>query len=350
MPALHPRPTDEQEAALALLRGGQSFLLVGHVRPDGDCLGSQAALAHLLQGLGKRVQIRNPDPAGPEFAPILAGLDVRSGLDDPLPEHEICVLLDINDLGRCGDLEGPLREAPSLKLVVDHHLPSGPPADLPFWEAAFLDTSASATGLLVARIAHALDLPLTGPAAEAVFLALATDTGWFRYANTDAETLGLAAQLVASGVEPNAIHMRLHQQEPAGYPGAIAELLQGLQLSCDGRLALLPEPLPGPGSTRLAEPGAVLDLVRAVGSVEVVLHVRLLEDGTCKLSARSKTAFDVRDLAAVFGGGGHSKAAGAPLPWGLDEACRKVREEAERRLLVSDGALAATTRETEVLG
>lgn len=331
---LHPSPTPAQEAALELLRSAGSAVLVGHVRPDGDCLGSQAALAGVLARLGKRVHILNPDPPGPGFERLgeLTPFETFDG--GRLPEHEVAIFLDINDPARCGSLEGPLRESPSAKLVVDHHVFHG----APWWDAEFVDVSASATGLLVARMADALGVPLEGVVAEAIFTALVTDTGWFKYSNTDSETMALAARLVAGGVVPNALYERLYQRNPAGLPGAIASVLRGLEYFCDGRLAVIEHPIPARGGALLEDADPVLDIVRAVGSVEVVLYVRELEDGRCKLSARSKTDFDVNALARRFGGGGHKKASGATIEGSLPEVRARLVDAATSMLARSGKA------------
>ena len=317
-----------RQAALALLRAEERFLLVGHVRPDGDCVGAQAALARVLSALGKRVFVVNPDAPAPSLRPLLDGLDATAFAGEVLPDHDVCVLLDINDLSRCGPMARALRSHPSRKLVVDHHVPGGEP----WWDAAYLDVTASATGLLVARIARELDVALDARAAEAVFTALVTDTGWFKYSNTDAETMELAAELVRAGVRPDRLYGRLYQEREATLPGAIAGVLSGLEYECDGRLAVIEHPSESRGGAPLDDADPVLDIVRSVSSVEVVLYVRELEDGRCKLSARSKSDFDVNRLAVKFGGGGHKKAAGATIEGSLSEVRARLVDAASRTL------------------
>ncbi len=310
------KPLDaEQERALALLRAGQSFLLVGHVRPDGDCLGSQGALARGLQALGKRVAILNADPPEPAFDYLTRELPYGVYAGGALPEHDVVALLDFNELSRTGPMSAALASAPSKKLVIDHH----PYAGRPWWDACFVDVSASATGLLVWRILAALGAPPDALVARAVFTSLVTDTGWFRYSNTDAETLALASELVTLGAQPSALYGQLFQRRPAGEPRALAAVLARLEYFAGGRLAVVHQPLGNGGAPGLDDGDPVLDLLRAVGSVEVVLYLRETESGSCKLSARSKTSFDVNQLARRFGGGGHVKAAGATIAGPLPE-------------------------------
>jgi len=160
--------------------------------------------------------------------------------------------------------------------------------------------------------------------ARAVFTSLVTDTGWFRYSNTDAETLALAGELVTRGADPAVLFGALFQRRPAEEPRALAAVLARLEYFAGGRLAVTVQPLWNGGQPVLEDGDPVLDALRAVGRVEVVLYLRETEPGTCKLSARSKTDFDVNRLARRFGGGGHVKAAGATLRAPLAEARAQV--------------------------
>jgi phosphoesterase RecJ-like protein len=317
-PAASPAPAlDEAQArALALLRAGSAFVLAGHVRPDGDCIGAQAALARTLERLGKRVSIVNPDPPEARYAYLASECAYATYAGGELPAHDVAVLLDASELERCGALGDALRAAPSKKLVVDHHVQHG----RPWWDAAFVDVSAAATGLLVRRIARALGVELDRVAAEGVFTSLVTDTGWFKYSNTDRETLATAAELVAAGVDPAALYRAIYQQKSAAHPLGIARLLERVEYHAGGRLALVTLPLALGAPPEAVDTDEVLDILRSVGAVEVVLLLRETPEGAIKLSARSKTDYDVNALARAFGGGGHVKASGATLQGTLDEA------------------------------
>ena len=321
MTDFRPQPTPEQAQALEVFRSHESFLLAAHVRPDGDCLGSQAAMARVLQAMGKKVVVLNPDPPDPEFLAMTACADFREYKGGPIPQHDVCVLLDINDLSRCGDLAEPLRAAPSTKVVVDHH----PFEGTPWWDASFVDISASATGLLVHRIAAALGVEIDAQAALAIFVSLVTDTGWFRYSNTDAETMAVASELVDAGVRPAEVFSMLYQQNHSNEPQALGNVLQRVQYHADRRLAVLDLPLSNGG---LRDSDTMLDIVRAVADVEVVLFVKELEPGLCKLSARSKSFYDVNALARKFGGGGHVRASGATIRGELEEVRGALVEKA----------------------
>jgi phosphoesterase RecJ-like protein len=187
-----------------------------------------------------------------------------------------------------------------------------------------VDVTASATGLLVWRILRALGAPVDDVVARAVFTSLVTDTGWFRYSNTDAQTLALAAELIPLGADPAALFGTLFQRRPAEEPRALAAVLARTEYFAGGRLAVAVQPLGNGGAPGLDDGDPLLDILRAVERVEVVLYLRETEPGSCKLSARSKSAFDVNRLARRFGGGGHVKAAGATLLGALADARARV--------------------------
>lgn len=319
----------ERARALELVRGASSFLLVGHVLPDGDCLGAQAALAGALESLGKQVRILNPDPVQRELEYLARGRRFgvwRAGA--ALPAHDVAVLLDFCELERCGAMFAPLAAYPSRKLVVDHHLFHG----APWWDAAYLDPGAAATGLLVARMARELGARLDPSGAAGVFTSIVADTGWFKYSNTDAEALSVAAEMVTLGVVPAAIFAALHQRSSQERPRAVARALSHLSYEAGGRLAVVGLPRATAGQAELDDGDEVLDLLRAVEAVEVVLLLRETRGGEVRLSARSKGEFDANALARDFGGGGHRKAAGATLPGPLEAARERVVAQALERL------------------
>lgn len=321
-PTARPLEAD-REKAIELFREAGSFLLAGHVRPDGDCVGSQGALARVLQSMGKDVTILNPDHPGEQFHYFYDACPFGVYDGGRVPDHDVCVLLDINELSRCGDLATPLARASSKKVVVDHHPHEGEP----WWDASFVDVSASATGVLVWRIAQQLGCEIDEIAARALFTSIVTDTGWFRYSNTDAETLALAGELTRRGVSPDAVFSALYQTNDRSQPEAIARVLARTQYFADGRLAVVDHPLDATAPA-LRDTDTVLDVLRAVGDVQVVLYVRELEQGMCKLSARSKTDFDVNALARRFGGGGHVKASGASIEGGLEDVRARLIDAA----------------------
>jgi phosphoesterase RecJ-like protein len=315
-----PQPASERERALELIARGRRFVLSGHQRPDGDCLGAQSALASLLVDQGREVWIYNPDPPEKRYQYLGEKVPLRAWQGGDLPVHDVTVLLDFSELSRTGELAPVLAAQSSKKLVVDHHLHHG----TPWWDACYVDVAASATGLLVRRIARELGWKLDRAAAQGVFTSLVTDTGWFKYSNTDAETLATAAEMLALGADPARVYDQLYQQRSRHHPLYLAQLLARCEYFADGRLVLVDQPLAEKIDPDLVDSDELLDILRSVAGVEVVLFLREIQNGSCKLSARSKTAYDVNALARRFGGGGHKKASGATIPGKLAEVRARI--------------------------
>lgn len=309
--------TADESAALELLKSGKRFLLTGHMRPDGDCIGAQAALSRVLAASGKEVFIRNPDPVEGQFDYLAREVDYRAWKPgDAIPQHDVTVLLDCAELSRCGSLAPVLEQHKSAKLVIDHHVHVGEA----WWDAAFVDVTASATGLLIHRIARALGVELDKTAAQGVFTSIVTDTGWFKYSNTDAETLRVAGELLETGMDVSLIYQAIYQRKSKNHPLEIGGILATTRYFADSKLAVVTSPRTAP-----ADGDDALDILRAVGSVEVVLFIREQDGGACKLSARSKSdLYDVSALAREFGGGGHKRAAGATIEGSLESVSGRL--------------------------
>jgi phosphoesterase RecJ-like protein len=312
--------------AAEFMRSGSSYLLTGHVRADGDCLGAEVALFHLLRGLGKSVKIVNPDPVSSRYAFLTAATPIghydAASPAGGLTGFDTVCLLDANSFDRTGPLAPHARRKGIRRMVVDHHQPGPGEA----WDFELVDASAPSSGVLVYRLAKKLDIDLPPPAVEAVFMSLTTDTGWFKYSNTDRETFAAAAELVERGVQPSAVYGKLFQNYARDYPIGVGVVLRGVKYYAGGRLAVAvvrDDELRGAKGT-LSETEDILDLLRSVGSVEVVLLFRELPGGRAKCSARSKGDFDVHRLMGPFGGGGHRKAAGADLDGPLEAAAERV--------------------------
>ena len=315
-----PTLTQQEQAALQTLQQAERILLTGHVRPDGDCIGAQAALYSLLMDLGKQVRIVNSNLPEAQFDYLREDIPFEADGGGDLPEHDLVILLDCSELSRTQDMAARLSSMPSKKMVIDHHILP----EYPWWDAAYVDTSASATGILVHRLTKAANLKLSPVARMGVFTSIVSDTGWFKYSNTDGETLRVAGELVEAGLAPEKIYASIYQRKPASHPIAVSDALKGLQYHAGGKLASISVALDEDGEAPDLDSDDVLDLVRSVGEVEVVVFLREMSKGRCKLSARSKADYDVNRLARKFGGGGHAKASGATLDMPLQDALTQL--------------------------
>lgn len=302
----------------ALIVPGQRVCLTTHVNPDGDGLGSEVALAHLLQPLGVTVMITNPTPTPSRFAFLfeaLPGVDRSDQAVKELRRADIVIVCDIADVSRLGNLASTLTERGVPVACIDHHvgpgqLPPGP---------RYVDPSASATGELVYLLARTLGWTVTGATARALYVAMLTDTGGFRFSNTRPRTLRIAADLLELGVDPEQVYLDVYASAPAGRPRLLGETLQTLVVEPDIGLAWVTVP---PGAIERHGVDAddldgVVEHARSIHGVRLALLFRELSGGRTKVSFRSVGSVDVAALAAKFGGGGHNRASGAALTGSL---------------------------------
>ncbi|MBL8722666.1 MAG: bifunctional oligoribonuclease/PAP phosphatase NrnA [Planctomycetes bacterium] len=319
-----------------LLRAERRFLLTGHEHPDGDCVGAQTALSHLLQALGKEVVIHNPDPLAKAYGFLRQ--HTRFGhhqAAEPLPAHDVVVLLDCSQLRRVGQLGDRLRAAGKPIAVIDHHVGS----DRGDGQVCYVDAKAAATGALVRRLFREFGVPLNLAAAEGVFLSLVSDTGWFRYSNADAEVFTMAAELVAAGVDASKIYDQLYRQNHPDSAALLAEALGHASLRCAGRLAIagLDKDYMDRAGRADFDTDAVLEPLRSMVGIEVVALLKERFDGGVKVSLRARGDVDVQRIAAAFGGGGHQKAAGATLKLTLADGLRAVEQAVAAALTATGG-------------
>ena len=299
------------EALAAVFQPGRRVCLTTHVNPDGDGLGSEVALAHLLRARGLTVSITNPTPTPARFQFLfeeLPGVDRSGEAVKEIRRSDVIVVLDISELGRLGMLAEAVRERGVPVACIDHHVSPGllPPGP------RYVDPTASATGELVFEIAKANGWRLEQPAARGLYVALLTDTGGFRFSNTHPRTLRIAAELLETGLDPEAIYLDVYARAPEGRPRLLGEALQTLVVEPEIGLAWVTIP---PGAVeRLGltsdDLDGVVEYPRSVDGVRMALLFREVSAGRVKVSLRSVGNVDVAAFAKQFGGGGHTKAAG----------------------------------------
>ncbi|MDA1080880.1 MAG: DHH family phosphoesterase [Gemmatimonadetes bacterium] len=312
------------DALVPHLLSARTVALSTHINADGDGCGSEVALALLLAQKGIDVRIVNPTPWPAMFNWLL-----ESGVRDEsargaaaLREADRLVVLDISDVRRLGGLADAVRSLPVPPLVIDHHLPGDePPGTL-----HVTDTTACATGELVFDLAVSMGVEITPPMAGALYAALMTDTGGFRFSNTSARCLAVASQLVACGVDPEEMYRRIYASVPIGRLRLISEALRTIEADFAtgiatieieaGQLArhnVTPEDLDG-----------VVEYPRSIEGIRLALLFRDLGHGKVKVSFRTLGTVDANQLARRFGGGGHAKAAGALVEGSLAAVKAKV--------------------------
>ena len=299
----------------ALFHPGQRVCLTTHVNPDGDGIGSEVALVHILRAQGIEAIITNPSPTPDRFAFLFAdlpGVDRSAQGVKELRRADVIMVVDIADLGRLGNLAQTVRERGVPVGCIDHHasegvLPPGP---------RFVDPTAAATGELVFLLARERAWKVPPAAAHALYVALVTDTGGFRFSNTRPRTLRVASELLAIGVDPEQVYLDVYANAPVGRPRLLAEVLQTLVVEEAIGLAWVTVP-PGALERHDVDPDdldGIVEHARSIRGVRLALLFREMSGGRVKVSLRSVGNVDVAALAGRFGGGGHARAAGVALP------------------------------------
>ena len=267
----------------AFLREHDNYCILTHRRPDGDTIGSSAALCLGLRAMGKTAWLlRNPQFT-PRFAAVLEGLVCEDVPDEATIVSVDVAAPDLLPIGREGLAE-------QVQLVIDHHARSSVPA-----ECRLVEAERAACGEIIIGLLELLGVSLDARMAEAIYIAISTDTGCFQYSNTTADTLRIAAACKDAGAELE------------------ARLTGSAEFYADGKVALVELP-----QAWLDELGASEDDVdsiagfaRAIEGVELGITVRDVEGGNGKLSLRTGGSYDACKLCQELGGGGHAAAAGA---------------------------------------
>ena len=291
------------------LKQAKSIVLTTHVRPDGDALGSTAALWRAAAGAGKRARVVLLDAIPQRYGYLLADAAPAPAeqFDDLAERADLIVVVDTCAFGQLGPIDSALRARRAKVAVIDHHA-TADTVGARIWQ----DTSAAAAGVMIAELLDDLGWRIDANMAEALLAAIAMDTGWFRHANTDARALSAAARLVAAGVEPDRLYARLYQADRPQRLALLAAALRSLELSCNGRLAIISltaEDFARTGA-RADETEDVVNEGLRIATVEVSAILIPTSDMGTRISLRSRGAVDVAAIAASFGGGGHVRAAG----------------------------------------
>jgi phosphoesterase RecJ-like protein len=302
--------------AVDRLRRARRVLLTCHRNPDGDAIGSELAIAELAATFGVEAVIINRDAAPTTLAelPGIHAVRVADAIDDEtLDGFDLVVTVECPELDRCG-FHG-LDRRPILN--IDHHL-----ANPAYGEVNVIDEEAAAVGEMVWSMYKAAGVTPSVHAATNTYVALVTDTGDFRYSNARPRAFAAAAEMVAAGAHPPTVAEWVHDGRTESSVRLLGEALKTLRFACEGRLASLAVGIEafaaaGADSTDTEE---IINVPRAISGVEAVVFCKQWEPNMVKVSLRSRGDVDVRSVAAHFGGGGHTNAAGCAIPGDIETA------------------------------
>jgi bifunctional oligoribonuclease and PAP phosphatase NrnA len=316
-----------------LFRKSEQPLLMTHIRPDADGLGSQLAVADALRAMGKKPRVVVASKLPPRYDFLDPEKNIielfNPNATEQFKDCDAIVILDTGTWGQLGDFCAYLKEFKGPKAVVDHHQTQDDLGGI-----ALVDTSAEATGRLAYEIINALNMPISSYAANMMFMAIALDTGWFRHSNTTAKTFELCTELVKAGANPTPLYEKLFEAAPIARLKLAGKALERLQTRSKGLVAWTEIFLKDYSDTQ-SVPGDTEDLInypRSVDGVEVAMIFIEQFDGGTKVSFRARSKVNVAELAATFGGGGHKLASGARLAKPLPEARDIVIAAVEKAL------------------
>ena len=322
------------EEIAEVLRANQRFVVMSHVRPDGDALGCTIAMALCLQHLGKEVSAWNEEGVLEKFR-YLPGYELVSQPPAEAQEFDVALVLDTSVQDRVGGCLPAVKHAGTW-INIDHHV-----TNPRFGDLVHIDSSAPATGQILFELFRQTGLPLTYAMADNLFVAISTDTGSFQYRGTTARTYEIAAELIRAGVDVAALSQKMYESHPRRRLELLRALLNTLQFSSAERAASV-----SLSQATAAELGALpedneglIDHIRSIDGVIVAAFLEELGDDKVRISLRSKDVrVDVSKVCALFGGGGHTLAAGARVTGSLADV-------QERVLAAIDGELQALSNQ-----
>ena len=328
-----PQPATFEQIG-AVLRERQSFVLLSHVRPDGDAIGSQIGLGFSLLAAGKQVRMLNEDGLPDSLAFLTGSEKIETPPDEPVTA-EVVIALDTATRPRLGDRCLHAVSNIPLWLNIDHHISNPGYGDL-----NLIDSSSPATGEILYDLITALGLPMPPESRDALYVAVSTDTGSFQYPSTTARTYDMAADLVRRGLDVGTINSNTYDNHPYRRLELLRALLNTLERTSGGLVAhwTLDAATRVGLDLRPEDSEGLIDFIRAIRGVQVAVFFEELPDGKSRVSMRSKDRrYDVCQIAAEFGGGGHSLAAGIRMKPPLAETRDLVLAAIDRRIAAHAG-------------
>ena len=304
------------------------FLITSHINPEGDAIGSQIAIARLLRKLGKKSVMLDDSPV-PNVLRFMKGSE---DISKEMPRDfnfQAIIILDSPDLARIGRVKEFIKKD-SVIINIDHHI-----SNVNFGKFNWVEPDFSSAGEMVYDLFKAFKAKIDLDDAIALYAAIMTDTGSFKYSNTVSKTHRIAAELVDIGVKPYEMHTKIYETSSIQDTNLLGEVLQTMKLTEDGKIAWLWVTKEMLKKTKASLEGTegIINFARSIDGVEIAILFR--ETGTderVKVSFRSKGNVDVNKLAGSFGGGGHPTASGCTVLGKPEDVEKKVLDIAKQIL------------------
>jgi bifunctional oligoribonuclease and PAP phosphatase NrnA len=312
----------------AAIKKFNKFLITSHINPEGDAIGSQVAMASLLKKLGKESVMLDDSPVPNVLRFMKGSEDISKEMPHDF-NFQAIIILDSPDLARIGRVKDFIKKD-SVIINIDHHI-----SNVNLGKYNWVEPDFSSAGEMVYDLFKAFKAKIDLDDAIALYTAIMTDTGSFRYSNTVSKTHRIAAELIDIGVKPHEMHTKIYETSSIQDTNLLGESLQTMKLTDDGKVAWLWVTKDMLKKTKASLEGTegIINFARSIDKVDIAILFR--ETGTddrVKVSFRSKGNADVNKLAGVFGGGGHPTASGCTVFGKPEDVERKVIDAAREML------------------
>lgn len=296
---------------ITLIKESVNIIILSHIAPDGDSIGSALALLNALKKWDKNIKFILDDEV-PEIYKFLAGADkVEKPCNNDI--FDLVIVLDSGDINRLGKSSKYLNKKNVIN--IDHHV-----SNTSFGTYNIIDSNAAATAELVYGMIKALGIGMDKNIAECLYTGIVTDTGQFQYSNTTSATHSIAGDLIDYGVNPSMLYRKIYQNNTKEKMKLIGEAIDSLEFYLDDKISCITikkEQFDEIGA-KDEDADGIINFARDMNTVEVALFFKENSDGKVKVGFRSKDYIDVNIAAEQFGGGGHKRAAGATIIGDID--------------------------------
>jgi phosphoesterase RecJ-like protein len=318
----------DKKQILEVLNKEKNFLITSHIRPDGDSIASQLALYYILRKMGKKSSIINQDCPSQNYRFLPFIEEIKTEID-PNAYFPVSIILDCHEWKRIGEVE-KIASKSEFIINIDHH-----PTEKGIGKFNFIDPEISSIGEMIYQIAKEFDLSFDKTLATLIYTAILTDTGSFRFSNTTSSTHKIASDLLSFGIVPSKIYNLVYENNPPGILNLLSLCLSTINFIKD-KVAIVQLSKEMLESTKVSyvETELITNLLFSVGSVDVAILLRELEDNKIRINFRSKKDIDVHKIAQLFNGGGHRQASGCVIKGTLESAFKLLSKRLREYLSI----------------
>ncbi len=315
------------------LKNSRRLLVATHINPDGDAIGSLITMGLALEALGKQVSLHCASPI-PAVYRFLTATDKITGRYDPVKDFDTAVILDCGDFERVGPAMSEIEKIETV-INIDHHV-----TNTGFGDLAIVDTEACATAEILYRLIKKLGVEITPGMAAAIYTGILTDTGSFRFSNTNRNAFAICEEMVAIGMDPYKVAQNVYGTYSLGRIKLLNLALDSIELVAGGKVSImtLTRNMLVETGTHPEDIDGLINYARRIEDVKLAVLLQEIENGRraeadsprYHVSLRSNGAVDVAEIAATFGGGGHKVAAGFNIDSPIEEIRAKIMRLAEK--------------------